>query len=541
MTSIVGSGFGGGVLANNLAERGRRVLLIERGGTLFSTHLLNTSRPNYSRGKSNSPEGNETVYDIVKAKVQTSEDSEPYIGGPVYCLGGRSNLWGLWTPEAFPQTVNEHFPAAIAKYLHAPKGGYYNAFNLVTNNSQKDGKIYPLEPNGQITIQEKKKVVEKLERVLPGSKFDLMPVATELSSPAPYRFPQGAYSTTVALLNRMYAKDQFLTVLLHSEVLQVEIPGIELKNDKDAMEHAHEATAMIIRSATTGQLNTIKTGRAQVILSAGAIGTASIAINSGLQFHNHLVGKGLIDHDIWFLRFAIQRTGGEFRKPLNVKSRIKVGNQFALLTVTVNANFFLSGSSAALPIKEYYGHDGDLLDPVDGRKKMRKDGFDTIAILFEFAAELDDENGVLTLPAADPVIRVRRKRDHIEEGVQQGMEDIIKKVQSLYVGPDKLADSANRAPRPDLLGFGVFSHEVGTMRMDSPKYPNVNGVVDENLKVKGFQNLHVCDLSVFPVSTEANPALTLTALSLRLAEHLETKPVPTQCSVPTHNGSSSGS
>jgi len=199
-----------------------------------------------------------------------------------------------------------------------------------------------------------------------------------------------------------------------------------------------------------------------------------------------------------------------------------VGGESALLTVTVNANFFLSGSSASLPIKEYYGRNGKLLDPVDGRKKMRDDGFDTIAILFEFSAELNDDNEVLTLPAADPVIRVKRQRNLIEENVQQGMEDIIRQVQSLFVDSEDQAQSAARAPRPDLLGFGVFSHEVGTMRMDSPKYPDVSGVVDENLKVKGFENLHVCDLSVFPVSTEANPSLTLTALSLRLAEHLET-------------------
>jgi len=527
VTSIVGSGFGGGVLANNLAERRKKVLLIERGGTLFSTHLLNTSRPHYDRGKSNSPEGNETVYDIVKAKVQTSEDSEPYIGGPVYCLGGRSNLWGLWTPQAFPHTVDEHFPKAIAEHLLAPKGGYDEAFNLLTNNSQENGNIYPLEPNGQITIAEKDEIVEDLQRVIPGSSFDLMPVATELSSPAPYRFPQGAYSTTVALLNRMYAKDQYLTVLLHTEVIQVEIPDIETSDGTDNAEHEHHVKALITRSATTNQLTTIKTGRAQVILSAGTIGTASIALNSGIQFHNRLVGKGLIDHDIWFLRFAKQRQG-DFQKPLNLKSHVTVGGQSALLTVTVNANFFLSGSSASLPIKEYYGRDGKLLDPVDGREKMRNDGFDTIAILFEFSAELNDENEVLTLPAAGPVIRVRRQRNLIEENVQQSMETIIGQVQSLFVTPEDLAKSVARPPRPDLLGFGVFSHEVGTMRMDSPKYPEVNGVVDENLKVKGFQNLHVCDLSVFPVSTEANPSLTLTALSLRLAEHLErpTRVVP---------------
>jgi len=69
--------------------------------------------------------------------------------------------------------------------------------------------------------------------------------------------------------------------------------------------------------------------------------------------------------------------------------------------------------------------------------------------------------------------------------------------------------------RMELLGFGVFSHEVGTMCMPSPA--NNRSVIDANLQVNGFQNLFVCDLSVFLVSTEANLTLTLAALSMRLS------------------------
>ena len=47
------------------------------------------------------------------------------------------------------------------------------------------------------------------------------------------------------------------------------------------------------------------------------------------------------------------------------------------------------------------------------------------------------------------------------------------------------------------------------------------GVVDENLKVLGFSNHHVChNLSVLPYSVESNRSITLAVLSLRLAEHL---------------------
>lgn len=60
-------------------------------------------------------------------------------------------------------------------------------------------------------------------------------------------------------------------------------------------------------------------------------------------------------------------------------------------------------------------------------------------------------------------------------------------------------------------------HHAGTARLsDDPK----NGVVDRNCKVHGIANLYVCGASVFPVSGYINPALTVTAMALRLADHL---------------------
>jgi choline dehydrogenase-like flavoprotein len=49
---------------------------------------------------------------------------------------------------------------------------------------------------------------------------------------------------------------------------------------------------------------------------------------------------------------------------------------------------------------------------------------------------------------------------------------------------------------------------------------NGTGVVDTDLKFQALDNLYVADNSVFPFIPAANPALTLSALSLRLADHL---------------------
>lgn len=67
---------------------------------------------------------------------------------------------------------------------------------------------------------------------------------------------------------------------------------------------------------------------------------------------------------------------------------------------------------------------------------------------------------------------------------------------------------------PQLQGT---AHHMGTTRMsDDP----ADGVVDRNCRVHGVDNLHVIGSSVFPTGGWAFPTFTLTALSLRLADHL---------------------
>jgi choline dehydrogenase-like flavoprotein len=60
-------------------------------------------------------------------------------------------------------------------------------------------------------------------------------------------------------------------------------------------------------------------------------------------------------------------------------------------------------------------------------------------------------------------------------------------------------------------------HATGTCRMGVT--PEI-GVVDENLRVHGTDNLFVCSNAVFPSESAVNPTLTLTALTMRLAEQL---------------------
>ena len=62
------------------------------------------------------------------------------------------------------------------------------------------------------------------------------------------------------------------------------------------------------------------------------------------------------------------------------------------------------------------------------------------------------------------------------------------------------------------------AHHLGTTRMSARPQ---DGVVDQDCRVHGTNNLYVASSSVFPTGGYANPTLTIVALSLRLSEHIK--------------------
>lgn len=64
------------------------------------------------------------------------------------------------------------------------------------------------------------------------------------------------------------------------------------------------------------------------------------------------------------------------------------------------------------------------------------------------------------------------------------------------------------------------THQIGLVRMGRN---SAEGVVDPNLRLFDLANVYVAGSSVFPTSSQANPTLTVVALSLKLAQHLAGK------------------
>lgn len=71
----------------------------------------------------------------------------------------------------------------------------------------------------------------------------------------------------------------------------------------------------------------------------------------------------------------------------------------------------------------------------------------------------------------------------------------------------------------EMVRYGAYGgHHLGTTRMGTDRRVSV---VDADCRVHGIDNLYIAGSSVFPTSSQANPTLTVVALALRLAAHLQ--------------------
>jgi hypothetical protein len=121
--------------------------------------------------------------------------------------------------------------------------------------------------------------------------------------------------------------------------------------------------------------------------------------------------------------------------------------------------------------------------------------------------ELDDSK----LDAfGDPVAKVTMKLSDWDRNAHKQLVSLLPEI-----GEAMGATHISEVTPPD---FGLGYHPSGATAMaEGPD----DGVCDPDLKVFGLKNLHLVSNSVFPHMGPNPPTLTIVALALRLAEHLE--------------------
>jgi choline dehydrogenase-like flavoprotein len=471
---VIGSGVGGGIVADELADRGAQVLLLEAGSALFTTHTGNLPRQT-RLGKFDKHLW--ALFDEYRVENYVNADGSDYRGGQAFNLGGRSIFWGAFIPRMTWWEL-EAWPNAVSWDLE--NFGYQRAEDLM---------YWPPPPS----------LFQQQVKTLLGSKwpayghFDA-PVAVRQMDPARGTLSPGIFSTADLLTEGRLSIDP---TDLGKTTINLNHAAIRIETDQD------RATGVVAYDLIAKKQRKFR-GKI-VVLAAGTVESTKLAKQSGLADPKGLVGRGFTDHPVLFTHFSVP-VGSTWHR---ADASSKTLSQHKQASATAHPYNTLLELGADL-------NQGRYLDPDTlARHRQLKGDAMLCEIVFLFNSVLVAENRIdhQGPSYAKPLVRMARSA---------AAQPFLDEVRALK---DQIIGELNGQPLLEEgtldLNYGALggvAHEVGTLRLGDGD----TGVVDPNLKYNGYQNLYVCDLSIFPTSPAANPTLTLAALALRLAEHLKT-------------------
>jgi hypothetical protein len=519
---VIGSGIGGGTVADDLADRhpGRRILVVDAGSFVYPTHVYNISRI---------PNGDVANHFDVDNFRQTPTPQH-FIGGkPQLVFGGRSIFWSGLIPE--PQDWElDFFPAAVRADL---KSEYMRLAGARMNESQ--------------TLGSKASELVDYFRTRPiAFDFDIhqtpravhQPYLLADGTPAAKFFvePTGVFNTAELLINQ--------AGLTPGKDLSGAGLFIRLNSFVEAVNSVPNNWYEVKTTNTvTGEQRSFYTPK--VVIAAGSTESPKL-INRSSVYQTlptdikALVGFGLTDHPVSSESQAYVTSIGNPRIDISPYDHAKIvfyskgkldgnGHVKYPFNIEMNVNHEYWHLRNNDPSNDLVANDPD---------RTRVD------IKFSFANCLDDQNGIYS-HANDgytPFISFKRfswlddllnSRFPAVAGWQKSAgefltllnntrDSIFNEFNDVEFQTARYGELGNDQ-KP--FGWGTVHHACGTLRMpwkaNRGAAFNTRSVVDENLKVHGTSGLYVCDMSVLPVSTAANPVRALAGLALRLSKHLD--------------------
>ncbi len=520
---IVGSGMGGGILADDLADRlghSHRILVLDVGSFIYPTHVYNSSRI---------PNSAVAAHFGVDNFTQSPTDHH-FIGGkPQLAFGGRSIFWsGLipqpqgWELDFFPDHVradlSSNYLEVAGDRMHASISLGDKAKALVEHFRQST-------LNSDFEIQETPRALHQ-------------PYLNPNGTPRDQFFvePTGVFNTAELLINQVGLTpglDQ------HGNGLFLKLNSF-VEAIYDVPFGWYEVSTT---STVTGEH--VSFYAPKVVIAAGSTESPKL-INRSSIYHSlpdhvkALVGFGLTDHPVTGESQAyVSSLGNSPRISLRRRDHAKIifysrgkrdasGHVIYPFNIEMNVNH------------EYWhlrNNDPSEQPVADDPSKTRVD------TKFSFANCLDDDNGIFSHANDGYTPEIRFKRFSSLDDLLQSrfpalagwhknrqeffnlLNETRKRVFAEFNDVEWITgeyggDHGKQWP----FGWGTVHHACGTLRM--PWKPNRtasfnrDSVVDENLKVRGATGLYVCDMSVMPISTAANPVRTLAGLALRLSHHL---------------------
>jgi hypothetical protein len=486
---IIGSGMGGGLLADDLADKSKkRILVLEAGSYLFPTHVYNCTRfPNDATAKKYA----------VKTFEQTSNPSDEFFIGeqPQLNFGGRSIFWSGLIPS-IQQWEQDFFPNNVRNGLTQRLLDAGRKMNESVSLGKTADRVVDLLKNGILNDHFE---IKQTPRALH------QPYLTDQGTPTDdfFKEPTGVFNTAELLTNQI---------------------GLNRNDDHRSnsnsfqllLNHYVESISQNTASRFQVRVNDLISGEQKefqagiVIVAAGSIESPKLirrspVFNAIPESGRHLVGKGLTDHP----------TTDSVQGPITHIWDTPIGkNSHAKIILYSRGRKDNSGSivypfNVEMNINHEYWHLREN-DPDSPQQQIAGESESILDIKFSFGNFLDDQNEISHQPFQTPDvpgIRFKNNKyvDYLANNRLRSLAGWNKNPNAIWW---TLNEVTNRIfeqfgyhgdrSRPgswygqDNMGFGygTVHHAAGSLRMpfktkfDDQSF-NHDSVVDENLMVRG--------------------------------------------------------
>ncbi len=494
---IIGTGAGGGTLAYALRDSGARVLLLERG------EFLPQEPQNWSP---------EAVFDQKRYKLaetwQDASTGKPFLPGVHYFVGGNTKVYGA----ALPRFRREDFGAL------EHEGGTSPAWPITYDDLapyyERAEHIYGVHGAGDEDPTEPSRSGPYPYLAVPSEPY-VADLAIRLRRQGlhPYALPMGIDLREGGRCIRCKTCDGFPCQVHAKGEADVrcvrpalESPNVELWTGAFARRLLTDGTGRRVTGVEVERGGERLEAHAdRYVVACGAANSAALLLRSaggghpnGLANSSGLVGRNYMVHNNTALMAVhpARRNRTVFQKTLAVNDfylRGEDGWPYPL------GNLQLLGKLQAGMLTA----DQPLL-PKRALQEIANRSVDW----WVMSEDLPDPDNRVTL-ASDGAIRVRWRPNNL-------------------VAHGRLIDAARRMLRragypvvvTRRMGIETNSHQCGTLRFGTDPAASV---LDPWCRAHDVENLYAVDGSFFPSSAATNPALTIAAQALRVADHLKSR------------------
>lgn len=526
---IVGSGSSGGALAARLSEGGSRSVLVLEAGPVYSSVNELPGAVLDPADFSNALPGSANNWDLMGSLTDGVQAPIPRGKG----LGGSSSINGAYFIRGLPENFDHWAALGNDQWSYEKVLPFFRRSESERDfpDDERHGTAGPIpvsrEPDDrspQFTAAFAQGALELGHRSEPDKNA---PVG-------------GGVGPVPMNINRGYRVGTALGYLIPS----MSRPNLEVRGGAFAHRVLFEGgRAVGVEATVDGQLRTFR--GAEVVLSAGAFRTPHLLMLSGIGPAAHLrekgvevrvdlpgVGQGLTDHP-------------ELSTPWKVRGRYPATPGRGVLTSALHWTADGSEKPGDLEILPFVAAPASMMHlagaarhPVATLAMMRKTSPRLVISQARNARlpfvviglQQEDSRGTVTLASANPQDQpVLDWNLFAEESDTRRFREAVRVTEELFESKAMRAagvsllglgreDTANDTALDDWVRKHLFTvgHASCTCRMGPDSDPDA--VVDQQGRVRGVENLWICDQSIFPEIPSRGPNATAIMVGERMSE-----------------------